>query len=342
VGFPKTLVSAGKRTATSSGQSAGMLVDGKFRNSAAWNVGRSLPAWAAIEVGGGITELLLSWTSSGNYDYPEIRYGAPASYRIETSADSTNGSNGEWTQVLTVTHNTVRARTHCVPFEGQRWLRFVVLSDAGTENGVQIDEIELHDNSNGRTDGWFFFGDSITAHAFDRQEAQNPAFATLVWTADPSHYPLQVNGGFGGDTARCIPNPAYPERPCSLDRLKKALDENDGYRVVALALGTNDFGAMEDYRRAMETLIQEVQSRGKMAIIPRIPWARNRSEATQEAMNKVVDDLIQKFKLPKGPDFYAHFRANPGQLRDELHPNAEGCKEMNRLWAEAAKAVSKP
>ncbi|MCL2012178.1 MAG: SGNH/GDSL hydrolase family protein [Cystobacterineae bacterium] len=337
-GFPKTLVSAGKRTSTSSGQSAAMLVDGRFRGSSSWNAGRSLPAWAAIEVGGGIGELLLSWSSSGNYDYPEIRYGAPASYRIETSANSSDGRDGTWNEVLTVRNNTVRARTHCIPFANQRWLRFVVLSDAGTENGVQIDEIELHDNSDGKIDGWFFFGDSITAHAFDRQESQNPAFASLLWAADENHYPLQVNGGYGGDTARCV----SANRQCSLERLRQALDENEGYRVVALGLGTNDFGAMADYRTAMRALIQEVQSRGKIAIIPLIPWARGRSEATQEAMNQVVDELRQEFNLPRGPDFYTHFRANPSQLRDELHPNAQGCKEMNRLWAEAAKAVPRP
>jgi len=341
-GFPKALVSFGKRTVTSSGAGAPMLVDGKFRSAGAWRAGRQLPSWVAIEVGGGISELLLFWTASANTDHPEIRYGAPAAYRIQTSADSTNGNDGHWNTAKEVSDNKVRTRTHRIPFENQRWLRFVVLSDEGTENdGVQIDEIELLDNTDGKADVWFFLGDSITAGAFTREASQNPAFATWLWATDSNHYPIQMNGGYGGDTAR---NPAAwgGNRQHSLLRLRQALNENDGIRVVTLALGTNDFGAMEEYRSAMREMIREVQSRGKTAIVPRIPWARGRSETTQEAMNKVVDELTQEFGLPKGPDLYAHFKANPNQLRDDLHPNAAGNQAMNCLWAEAAQAVPKP
>jgi lysophospholipase L1-like esterase len=289
--------------------------------------------------------LLLSWTASENTNHPLPsgppygQYGAPTAYRIETSANSTNGSDGDWALALPpITNNTLTARTHRIPFENQRWLRFVVLGDANTLNdGVRIHEIELHDNSDGKIDGWFFFGDSITAEAFNREASQNPAFATLLWAADQSHYPMQLNGGDGGDRAECD-----NQRPCSRDRLRQALDENDGIRVVALGLGTNGSTNTEVYRNSMRALIQEVQSRGKIAIIPRIPWANRlgtHPEAEQEAKNRVVDELTQEFGLPKGPDFYAHFKANPGQLRDNLHPNAQGFKEMNRLWAEAVNAA---
>jgi len=344
-GIPRTLVSFGKRTVTRSGGSAPMLVDGKFRD-AAWVA--DVGDWVAIEVGGGMEELLLTWTSSGNYDHPEIRYGAPASYRIDTSVDGT-----DWREVLTVVGNHVRVRTHRIPFREQRWLRFEVLSKEGTGpefggvNGIRIDEIELHDNSDGKVDVWFFLGDSITAGAFTRDASQSPAFATRVWAADPSRYPLQMNGGYGGDTAR---DPGG-DRPHSLARLRQALSENDGIRVVALALGTNDFGDIEGYRSAMTALVREVQGSGKVAIIPRIPWSAEagRAEATQEAMNEVVDALTRDFGLPKGPDFYAHFKANPHHLLGEeapewsrpdwLHPNVEGNKAINCLWAEAAKTL---
>jgi len=355
-GTPQRLVSLGKPTvASTAGGNAPMLVDGKFRDAAAWAA--QVGDWASIEVGEGPTELLLQWTASANTDHPEIRYGAPASYRVETSADSTTGrpEDGTWTEVLTVTDNPVRTRVHRIPFAGQRWVRFVVLSKEGTGpevqgvDGIRIDEVELVDNSDGKADAWFFLGDSITAGAFTRESSQNPAFATYLWAAT-GHYPLQMNGGYGGDTAR---NPALwgGTRQHSLQRLQQALEENDGIRVVALALGTNDFGDIAGYRTAMRALVEEVQRRGKTAIIPRIPWSAEagRPEATQEAMNEVVDALTREYGLPQGPDLYAHFKANPHHLRGEevpswsnpdwLHPNAAGNKAMNCLWAEAVLAA---
>jgi lysophospholipase L1-like esterase len=128
-----------------------------------------------------------------------------------------------------------------------------------------------------------------------------------------------------------------------LARLEQALSDNEGIRVVAIGLGTNEFSPSKEYQEAyrenMSALIRAVQSHGKIAMLARIPWARGRDATTQEAMNRVVDALRQEFNLPEGPDLYAYFRENPQHLRDELHPNAEGQKAMNYLWAQAAMAA---
>jgi len=335
-GSPKTLVSAGKRTVTSSGGSAPMLIDGKYCDSTPWQPGKALPAWVAIEVGGGICELLLYWVASENSNYdlpsqPNLQHGAPVSYNIETSADSTNGSDGTWTIVKHINNNTLTARSHSIHFCNQRWLRFVVLDDSYTYSGVQIHEIELHDNSDRRINGWLFFGDSITVNAFNRKESQNPAFSTLIWEANSGYYPMQINGGHNGDSALV-----------AINRLIQALDENDGINVVAICLGTNDASTLsrdrELYRNAMRAMVIEVQKRDKIAIIPRVPWSTYTYLTSRDklAMAQIVDDLRKEFKLPAGPDLFTFFKNNPHLLLDAVHPNEEGNREINRLWAEAA------
>ena len=328
-GSPKTLVSAGKRI-TSSHSNASGLINGDYGDSNVW-AASELPAWVAIEVGGGICELLLLWTSSNNWNHVQVDWGAPISYRIETSADSTNGSNGTWTVAKNVDNNTFSKRSHRIHFCGQRWVRFTVLSDSGSPHHTRLHQIELHDNSNGEIDGWLFFGDSITEQAFTRIAPKLPAFATLMWEADPDHYPMQINGGQAGDSAtRALP------------RLKHTLDTLDGINVVALCLGTNDLSATtegrERYRSAMRELITEVQSRGKIAIIPRVPWSLVTYLNTQqkEMFVQIIDDLRQEFALPAGPDLFDFFRTNTQYFTDESHFFPEGSKEINRLWAEAA------
>ncbi len=102
--IPAPLLSRGKRVVTSSGD-GDALVDGAYRTGAKWGGGEpspSRPAWASIELGRGPSRLLLSWTSSGNHDYWDQFYGAPVDYRIEVSADSTDGRDGTWQTVVDV------------------------------------------------------------------------------------------------------------------------------------------------------------------------------------------------------------------------------------------------
>jgi hypothetical protein len=91
---------------------------------------------AAVDVGRGPSRLLLSWVASGNPEYLDTSYGGPGSYRIETSADSTDGKNGTWKTMVTVTGNLVMNRAHSFDFTGQRWAR-LVLTGSHAE-GIQV------------------------------------------------------------------------------------------------------------------------------------------------------------------------------------------------------------
>jgi hypothetical protein len=41
--------------------------------------------------------------------------------------------------------------------------------------------------------------------------------------------------------------------------------------------------------------------------------------------------------LIRGPDLHGWFSKHPQQLYDELHPNARGIIEINRLWWSAVR-----
>ncbi|MCL2066259.1 MAG: GDSL-type esterase/lipase family protein [Treponema sp.] len=339
-----TLVSRGRPTITNTGVTAPQLVDGLYL-PATWpetwrpNAG----GWVSIDVGAGtgITELILLWTASHIYDHNDTGAGAPTSYRIHTSSDSSNGNpnNGTWNEVVTVTGNAYRTRTHKIPFTGQRWVRFQIPNPYSGPQ-VMINEIELHDNTDEKVDGWLFFGDSITAHAFNRHTDRTPAFADLVWDdGKGSHRPMQINAGVGGDKAAWAYN-----------RLEETLAQNDGIRVVAICLGTNDHDGrlqqQQEYRENMRALIRLAARPpyNKKVIVPAIPWTEDgRDLAPIIQMNLFIEQLRIEEGLPLGPDFYTLFLDPDDEYpalfptNDLLHPNDLGYRLMNKWWADAYK-----
>ncbi|HET9036817.1 MAG TPA: hypothetical protein VFN45_11450, partial [Myxococcaceae bacterium] len=157
------------------------------------------PAMAAVDVGRGPSRLLLSWVASGNPEYLDTTYGGPGSYRIETSADSTDGKNGTWKTMVTVTGNLVMNRAHSFDFTGQRWARLVLTGPTPKtyKYGIQLDEILLHDVSNGTDDSWIFVGDSFTAEIFRLTPAHQPSFPQLVKKVAPAYRPVVLRAGVG-------------------------------------------------------------------------------------------------------------------------------------------------
>ena len=326
------LISRGRPVETSKRMSgAKHLVDGRYKADV-WQVGKpsaDKPEWAAIDIGAGPTRVMLSWTSSGCFNHRETTYGGPGSYRIETSGDSTDGEGGTWKVVADVKDNDVRARSHAFDFTGQRWVRFSVLGPSPNtyEYGVQIDEIDVHDVSAGADDTWFFLGDSITAMAFNRQKEQQPSFAELIAKKHPGTFPLQINGGIGGE-----------KTDEGLLRLPGLLKDNPDVHFWAIAYGSNDSAGdnpnTQYFEKNLDALITQIKKAGRVPVVARIPFAVD-GHATVPAFNEVIDALVAKHALPKGPDLYPHFKAHPEELSDGLHPNDKGAVSINRLWAEA-------
>lgn len=324
---PTPLLSRGKPVRASA-PGAEVLVDGRYRE-ASWGGGKpslEKPAWAAIRIGRGPSRVLLSWTSSHNHDYRDLFYGAPVDYRIETSADSTNGADGTWRTEVTVTGNPVRSRAHAVPFEGRRWIRLVVTRLAAEVNewGLFLDEIDVHDLSYGGDDVWVFLSDSIGAGVFDRAPHHRPSFADDIAAAHPGYHPATINAGF----ARARTWEVLP-------RMDEVLAWNADAKVFAILLGAND-ADNDRLEAALDGMVKKIQAAGKIALVARIPFQTKYGPDYVAPKNVRLDAVVRRDGLVPGPDLYGWFKARPERLADGLHPDDAGSVAVNRLFAEAA------
>jgi lysophospholipase L1-like esterase len=315
----------------SSAPNAATLVDGRYRG-AAWGGGRpspEKPAWVALRLLHPYRRLLFTWTSSHNHDYFEQFYGAPRDYRVETSADSTDGRDGHWSPVVTVAGNPARTRSHAIPFEGKRWVRLSVtaLPERVNDWGLFLDEVELHDLSDGGDDVWIFLGDSIGAGVFDRADDHRPSFADDVARRHPGHAPVMINAG--------LPRLRSWE---AIDQVDRVLSLNPDARVVAVTLGSND-GDLPRLREALRGIVAKIRAAGKLPVLARIPFQTKYGQDYVAVKNEVVDEVVREAGLLPGPDLYGWFKRFPGRLHDGLHPDGQGSVDMQRLWAEAVEPL---
>jgi lysophospholipase L1-like esterase len=354
---PNPIISRTAQVFSSPAGAAGTINDGTYHNGGWRILAASLPGWVAFKLTAGPTRILLSWDDGGTYNYQDPTtvtvYGLPAAYRIEVSADSTNGSDGTWMPRVTVgdastSPNQVRTRAHALDFAGMTWVKMTITAAPANEssNGVQLGEIDIHDisatGSGLPDDTWFFMGDSITAFAYDRAAAHQPSFARAVNTASPTFYPAMINGGIGGELSRD-----------GLARLAHVLELNPDFRFFALGYGTNDAANGQlptaTFRTNLQSMIDMLMGAGRIPILARIPYAGDGSHGMIPAYNTVIDELVQTNQLPIGPDLYTHFMQNPGEFTcppcgggrttDNLHPNDVGLAAMNTLWATAARPL---
>lgn len=321
------IVSRGKRVESSPGGGK-VVVDGVYRTRASWAGGHptvAKPSWVAIDVGPGPSRVLVAWTSSGNHDYTDRKYGAPVDYRIETSADSTNGANGGWRTAVTIAGNPVRSRAHAIDFAGQRWVRMVVtgLSPDVFEWGLYLDEIDVHDLSRGGNDAWVFFGDSITSAVFDRAPAHQPSFPEAIARRHPGFFPAVIGAGFGS-----------LHHADAVRRIDEVLALNPDARVIALGFGSNDWDPVA-FRKDLLEVVRKVRAAGRIPVVARIPFRADSPVDYPSRLNAVVDEVTARLGLLPGPDLHGWFLSHRERLADGLHPDDAGAVEMIRLWAEA-------
>jgi lysophospholipase L1-like esterase len=311
------LISVGRRVTASAGN-PGVLVNDSYDDTSFWDVSAATQPWVAIDLGRSATRLLVQV-------YSVKSATVPASYRLETSGNSTDGRNGTWTTALTVTGNTVHAREHAIGFSGQRWLRLVVLgAQAAAQGQVQLNEIGVRDASRGTSDSWAFMGDSITAVTYPPGPA---TFAAKVHQAHQNYYPMMLDLGVRGATAAD-----------ALAQYTVALARYPDVQNWVVAFGTNDAAAggsaAKDYGTKLTQLIRGLQAAGKQVYVPRIPWTTSHPAAIP-AFNAARDAAVAQTGAFDGPDFYAWFQQHPDQLSDGTHPNAAGKQVMNQMWADA-------
>jgi len=350
---PAQLVSVGKPVFTNSSDQAngGLVVDGqyKIKSGLLLTPTATASAWVSIHLGAGHNKLLLNWQDSTSSDFGPSNYAqtdfkranGPSGYLIKVSSDSTNGDDGTWSTVVTVTDSPVRSRrTHVFDFGGMQWVRFEVTASpmvdvAGTPTmqAVRLDEIALHDVSavgpDDLSDTWYVLGDSITKMSFDRARMTNE-LDKLIAVRRPGYTPAILEAGNGGETLSDL-----------LRHLKTEqwLSYGEGLKFVTLAYGTNDSwgrtaAAATTFEATLREVVQLLLDAKRVPILARIPW--NNVSPNLAAFNAVVDKLQREYDLPCGPDLYTWFANHQTELgTDKVHPGPVGAVSIHRLYGEA-------
>lgn len=279
--------------------------------------------------------LLITWESMGDYAWATdftsgcSHSGVPLkNFKILTSANSTNGQDGDWELVAEIENNLVMSRAVPINFSGKSWFRFISDESVG-----EILEIEAFDISKGGDDTWFFMGTSISQMGMKQQDTDTTV-ADLIHAKYPSYTPAMLRGGIG-----CINSTEV------VARLSDYLKYAGNVKYWAIEMGTNDaWGGgdwnAETFRKNMQTIIDSAKANGITPILARI-IATDPDKAGWQIhpiFLQIIDDLTEQNNLPKGPDFYSYFENHPELLgSDGVHPNGStgGGQAMHHLWAEA-------
>jgi lysophospholipase L1-like esterase len=313
-----------------------------------WRSTGPLPVWLAYDLSGVPKahrgKVVVAWYEDGSYDYDTSTDGAynePRDYTIEGGRGPGGGAGvpaDGWVTLVTVSGSTFHSRQHLLDMSGFNWIRiYVTAVNAMPQNRDVAIKMDVHDASAGIGDDWIFYGDSITAGAMiEYPKVGVGTFAQLVNQSRPAYFPVQENGGYGGLT--------------SFDGAKRVpawLTIFPGH-FVALAYGTNDAGYCVDpakFDTNMAAMIQAVQASGKVAVVPKIPWARTAQvQRCGPSLNARIDKLYAAYPgVVMGPDFWAFFSAHPDLIStDNLHPSLAGFGEFRRLWADQMLATVYP
>lgn len=325
---PNKLVSGGLPAYTGT-TTTDYLTDGYLTN---WKSSNAKEI--ALNVGEGPQKLLINWESYGDCAWATDFTSncghtgvALSNFKILTSSNSTDGTDGDWTEAASIENNPVMARGVEIDFAGKSWFKFVSEGEVG-----QILEIEAFDMSAGGTDTWFFMGTSISQMGIKQQDTDSTT-AQLIHARFPDYTPAMLRGGIG-----CINSTEVVEH------LDEYLEYAGNVKFWAIEMGTNDaWGGgdwnLQTYVDNMQTIVDAAKARGITPIIARI-IATDSSKAGWQinpAFLEAVDKLVEDNGLPQGPDFYGYFKEHPELIgSDGVHPNADGGGQaMHHLWAEA-------
>jgi lysophospholipase L1-like esterase len=319
------------------------LNDGNYVTNS-WAIGNG--SWVAYHLKTPPTRVVVAWNNpsyvwsdyvtSAATTHSSCAGGAyltfPSNYQILTSSNSTNGSDGTWTNRLTVTGNEVSSRSHVVATGGDSWIKLSITSGNGS-----LDEFDVYDASNSADDTWLFLGTSISANTY-KDWAQPSDFQKLVEASSPGNTPAVVKAGI----------------PCILSTdmskyITNYLTFGGSNHFWAIEMGTNDaWGGsnsnVSTFTAALQLIIDSAKAHGIQPMIARTlatddvpgfksvqssPWQVNQDFLT------AIDNLTEKNGLVPGPDLYTYFVAHPTQHLDGVHPDSTGAAAIQRLWAQA-------
>ena len=301
----------------------------------------------ALNVGEGPTKLFITWETRGDEAWASEEFVHAAScqhsfaegatlknFKVMTSANTTNGVDGDWETVAEVGESGVTSRGLAIDFAGKSWFRIVAESPV-----KNLEEVGAYDISNGGDDTWFFMGTSISQMGM-KQFTVDSNFAQLIHARFADYYPAMLRGGIGCVTSQGV-----------VDALKYYAEYVGNVKFWAIEMGTNDaWGGsntnVETFTKNLQTIIDTAKAHGITPIIARM-IATNPEIAKWQVHQDyldAIDKLTKDNELPEGPDFYNYFLEHPEELSasDGVHPaEPKGGQSMHRLWAEAAALLYK-
>ncbi len=270
------------------------------------------------------------YNATGHFDSKVANGGSnglPSDYTIEVnSADGGDYPENNWEVVETVTGNTLHSRQHVINMKGYNWIRINITGNDGKEGGNTSINMDIHNVSEGISDSWIFYGDSITACGM--MNCYGTGFAEYVNQIDSRYFPIQENGGIGGITSSH-----------GRENIDRWLEVFEG-KYVSVAYGTNDAWGnpsnMDKYYENTAYMVEKIIEAGKIPVIPKIPYATEPAVGDNvPAYNAMIEKIYENYpQVIKGPDFETLFRENPDLLSaDGVHPNDNGYTTMRELWA---------
>jgi lysophospholipase L1-like esterase len=284
--------------------------------------------------------IYLVWYNDASYPYDHGMSGGPGynnvgAYTIEVNSAPGRGQppDSGWQTVESAANNTLHSRDHVIKFAGYNWIRLNATATDGTTQNYDISiDMDIYDASGGVNDGWFFFGDSITANCMGHwttPESEN--FITRVG-AKTGVFPAEQNAGM----------PSWTTGD-GLKHLRTMLGPFHGL-YVTIALGTNDAAGNanpDGFYSDLEKLVGQIVEMGKIPVVPTIPWSRDPTHAKSiPALNDEIRKLYRTdSRVVPGADLYELFSKHQEYIsQDNLHPSKEGCLALRAQWADAAVA----
>ena len=246
------------------------------------------PAWLAYDLStvpaANRGQVVVGWYNdpvTTPYDHTvigEVGYNNLGSYTIQVNPGAGGGqppANG-WVTVASVTNNRYHSRQHLVNMTGDNWIRVNVTAiDGSSGNNDAMINMDVQDaSSDGASDSWMFYGDSITQDGMAHEPVSGstaPNFSQLINSALPEYFPAAEDGGIGGLMSAD-----------GASHMNTWLSLFPG-RFVGLAYGTNDAnGCMSPtaFYNSYVTMVQAVQSAGKVPVVPTIPGPAHRTSRT--------------------------------------------------------------
>lgn len=202
-------------------------------------------------------------------------------------------------------------------------------------------------------------GDSITSGSNDDiagddasadQRNVSRGFTPILndWLSLHVAVPITVmNEGLGGTTAGKGGSSGASRVGSTLSRHAESqywlimFGTNDASRGVPSGKGLlpGDSGYSGSFKDSMQKIISSLKVANKTPILAKVPFRAGVSASTDQRIrdyNVVIDELLEaNGLLVTPPDFYTHFKKNPDQLADKVHPDGHGYKAMADLWFDA-------